>query len=365
MVKGELVTGDGWISDDSSFYGSENEQDRLHSLGDKFRPKHSLTAQILDLNTRLATLRAQSQPGVMSAIETVSMSGASVSNEAAQSSNSFTGNKPPNLLLNRKAMEEAQLARLGKRPRDPSPEPVLFNPGQGSPDAWQLGESVDEFMKRLPPLTTPVFTCPWIWVHNPHFDARDKNKVTSHRADEFRSRGNDVLDQSLQAREQIQSRGLHGPRGVLTKSLNEESKALQQRITNLAVECGIVSGKWMLFPKLEEVNGVWSKVVEGVINNHLGPTAKVAPDEGKPGDRLICIYTKDYRDEEDVLRVLQELEMMGLLPSGRSIYYKSDAFTYLDLYKQTASNFKMMAAARVSKAPTLSGKKQKTLNSYF
>lgn len=50
----------------------------------------------------------------------------------------------------------------------------------------------------------------------------------------------------------------------------------------------------MLFPKLEEVTGVWKKVVEGVINNRLGPTAKVAPDEGKPVDRLICVYTKVY-----------------------------------------------------------------------
>jgi hypothetical protein len=29
-----------------------------------------------------------------------------------------------------------------------------------------------------------------------------------------------------------------------------------------------------------------------VVNNRLGSTAKVAPDEGKPGERLICIYTK-------------------------------------------------------------------------
>jgi hypothetical protein len=48
----------------------------------------------------------------------------------------------------------------------------------------------------------------------------------------------------------------------------------------------------MLFPKLEEVTSVWKRVVEGVINDRLGPSAKVAPDEGKPGDRLICIYTK-------------------------------------------------------------------------
>jgi len=131
----------------------------------------------------------------------------------------------------------------------------------------------------------------------------------------------------------------------------------------------------MLFPRLEEVTQVWKRVVEGVIDGRLGPTAKVAPDEGKPDDRLICIYTKDFRDEDDVLRVLQELETMGLLPSGRSIYYKSDAFTYLDLYKQTASeyglqaslytSYKMMAAGKVAKAASSSKKKQSTLNNYF
>jgi hypothetical protein len=76
---------------------------------------------------------------------------------------------------------------------------------------------------------------------------------------------------------------------------------------------------------------------------------------------------------------------MGLVTTGRSIYYKSDAFTYLDLYKQTASDyglqaslytsFKMMAAAKVAKATSssgktasrkiLSGKKPSTLNGYF
>jgi hypothetical protein len=66
---------------------------------------------------------------------------------------------------------------------------------------------------------------------------------------------------------------------------------------------------------------------------------------------------------------------MGLLTSGRSIYYKSDAFTYLDLYKQTASeyglqaslytSFKMMAAAKVSKGSSSAQNKQKSLNSYF
>jgi hypothetical protein len=164
-------------------------------------------------------------------------------NDGAPTSHSLANNKPLNFLDERRAMEEARLARLGKRKREPSPEPVLFNPGQGSPDAWQLNESAEDFVRRLPPLTTSIYTCAWIWAHNPHFDVHDKSKFTSHRADEFRSCGADLLGQSLQTRQQMQSKGLHGPKAALTRSLNQESKDLQQRITDLAVECGILSGK--------------------------------------------------------------------------------------------------------------------------
>lgn len=131
----------------------------------------------------------------------------------------------------------------------------------------------------------------------------------------------------------------------------------------------------MLFPKLEEVTQVWKKVIAGVIDGRLGPTAKVATDEGNPGDRLICVYTKDFRDENDVLRVLQEVEAMGLLTSGRSIYYKSDAYTYLDIYGKTAAeyglqaslynSYKMMATGRIVKAESSSRKKQSKLNNFF
>jgi hypothetical protein len=140
-------------------------------------------------------------------------------------------------------MEEARLVRLGKRKHEPSPEPIVFNPGQDSPDAWQLGESAEDFVKRLPPLTTSVFTCTWIWVHNPHLDPRDKDAYTMHRADEFRSSGSDLLSQSIQARQQIVIQGLHRPKAAITRSLNQERKALQQRITDLAVKCDILSGK--------------------------------------------------------------------------------------------------------------------------
>lgn len=35
---------------------------------------------------------------------------------------------------------------------------------------------------------------------------------------------------------------------------------------------------------------------------------------------------------------------MGFMSSGRTIYYKTDAFTYLNLYKQTASEYGLQAS---------------------
>lgn len=167
---------------------------------------------------------------------------ASLAKEAAAPKGPMNHNTS-DFLRDRRAMEEERLARQGPRKRSPSPTKVLFNPGQGSADAWQLGESVDDFVRRLPPLSTSVFTCAWIWAHNPHFDVREKNKVVSHRVDEFRNRGTELLGHSLQARQQLQGKHLHGSKAALTKSLNGESRALQHRISDLAVECGVLSGK--------------------------------------------------------------------------------------------------------------------------
>ena len=70
--------------------------------------------------------------------------------------------------------------------------------------------------------------------------------------------------------------------------------------------------QWMLFLSIKDLDRIWRSVVDGVINNRLGPTAKVTPDEGRSGERLICVYTKDFRDEDDIRRVLRELVSMGV-----------------------------------------------------
>lgn len=147
--------------------------------------------------------------------------------------------------VDRKAMEQERLARQGKRKREvsptSSPKHQLFNPLEGQFYAWQLGEPVDDFIRRLPPFTTPISTCPWIWAANPHRNPRDKSPEP--RVEDFTSRGIALLEESLQTRRNIQKEGARGPRGMVTRQLSQESKALQERITSLAKDTHVLSGK--------------------------------------------------------------------------------------------------------------------------
>ncbi|KAF3035669.1 hypothetical protein E8E12_003898 [Didymella heteroderae] len=348
----DLVAGAGWISDDSSFYGDENEQDYQASLSNENTPKAFWSSHSKDLNAIVSPAKLQARKEVASDVD------ATPTKKPMPLTTSTRANRLPGIsALDKKVMEEERLARLGKgkRKRETSPEPTprreIFNSMEGHPFSWQLGETADAFIKRVPPPP---------------------------RVAAFKDRGSKLLADSLQRRDEIQEKGRLGPRSTVTRAWNQEAKVLQQSLTKLAVETGVLSGKWMLFPKEQEVNRTWRTVVEAVITDRLGPITKVAPDDGKD-ERLICVYTKDFRDEEDVLRVLKELEVMDLLGGGRNIYYKSDAFTHLDLYSATANKYglqaslyngaKMLAAARTAELSasqnTASQQERRVLKSFY
>ncbi|KAF3046757.1 hypothetical protein E8E11_005854 [Didymella keratinophila] len=373
----DLVVGAGWISDDSSFYGDENEQDYQESLSNENTPKAFWSSHSKDLNAIVSPTKLQARKELASDLD------ATPTRKPMPLTTSTRANKLPGFsVLDRKDMEEERLARLGKgkRKRETPPEPTprreLFNPMEGQPFCWQSGETADAFVKRVPPRSTSALTCEWIWAANPYRDPRDKSAAP--RIAAFKDRGAKLLADSLQRRDEIQEKGRLGSRITVTRAWNQEAKALQQDLTKLAVETGVLSGKWMLFPMEPEVNRTWKTVVEAVITDRLGPTAKVASDEGKD-ERLICVYTKDFRDKDDILRVLRELEDLGLLGQDRSIYYKSDAFTYLDLYSSTASKYglqaslynssKMLAAARAAELSasqnTASQHERRILKSFY
>jgi len=146
---------------------------------------------------------------------------------------------------------------------------------------------------------------------------------------------------------------------AVAKARDERVKIIQ----DTAVELKCTTGKWMLFPHATDINAIWSVIVRSTVLNELGIAAKVAPDNGDDrSPRLICIYTIDFTDIEDVTKVLRKLKDLGLVETkGRPIYYKCDAYTHLDIKSGNEWGIK---ASLYSSADLLKPKEQK-LDAFF
>ncbi len=96
------------------------------------------------------------------------------------------------------------------------------------------------------------------------------------------------------------------------------------------------SGKWLIFAPTEQVDEIWDKIKNAVKNGLLGNRAKVAPIRSARVDeftgkqrQVICVYTYDWKDEKDVMRIREELRKLGVI---EKLSYKSDADTMAGKY---------------------------------
>ena len=218
----------------------------------------------------------------------------------------------------------------------PSTTKSLYNMYEGDSTGRQLSETVATFLSRCPPLTTHILNHgPWIYIANP----RTKFRASSEDRAAFKARGQELLEDFKAVKTRTEASMAGKAKATISKKLAPSRKKLETDILAAAKEKGCTSGKWMLFPMPDDVNSWWSLVAHGTAAGELGHAAKVATDDGS-GDRqarLICIYTENFEDKADVKRVLERLVGMGLVkrkgPVGeeRGIYYKADAYTYLDI----------------------------------
>jgi hypothetical protein len=93
-------------------------------------------------------------------------------------------------------------------------------------------------------------------------------------------------------------------------------------------------GKWLIFVPLSLVNAVWEKIRRATEEGNLGGSAKVAtarpnPNATNPNTKVICVYTYDWTDENDVKRIREELRQLGVTSK---IPYKADQETYSGMY---------------------------------
>lgn len=209
----------------------------------------------------------------------------------------------------------------------------LNNRGKGVDNTRQLSESVSEFLDRLPPATTASSKIgPWIWIWNPYFRETSDSDLES-----YLDRCTPMLDDLMARRAQLEAENPGKVKGAVTRLYNPHQLSVTDQIYSIAKQTRVLSGKWMLFPYVEEVHRVWSKVCEATANADLGVGAKVASMDRDALSsrnaklRLICVYTKDFSDKKDVERVLRELIRIKVVKLGTSIYYKADAMTHLDV----------------------------------
>ncbi|KAG0647124.1 hypothetical protein D0Z07_6932 [Hyphodiscus hymeniophilus] len=256
---------------------------------------------------------------------------------AAFSPDEWWANKTPSLT-------EIANAGLSGKPKEATA--TLYNPYQGrryADCARQLEESVEDFLARLPPATTRVSSTtpyvPWIYIANPYRKApalrqgenvekelEEGPPVENRDLKKFETMGKSLLEELSGIKHAIEERKAGQSKASITKAVNVE----KERIIR----------KWMMFCPPQEVNAVWSVVARATAQNDLGIVAKVAPDNGRGDVRLICIYTKDFNDIEDVTRVLGKMKNIGLFESKDVLYYKCDAYTYLNLTSKNPYNIK-------------------------
>ncbi len=98
------------------------------------------------------------------------------------------------------------------------------------------------------------------------------------------------------------------------------------------------SGKWMVWVKSDVADFAWVGVRDATRGGKLGGWAKVATSASsktqQSGEHVLCVYTYDYEDTADVMRVRQALRDLGF---RQRIPYKrnsdTDQLRYGDNYQ--------------------------------
>jgi len=93
------------------------------------------------------------------------------------------------------------------------------------------------------------------------------------------------------------------------------------------------AGKWLIFQEPDVVDAAWKKVRDATVAHELGISAKVSTAKPNPDSRdnrkVIYVYTKDWVDEADVMRVREKLRELGFVDR---IGYKRNIETFAGEY---------------------------------
>ncbi|KAK5684328.1 hypothetical protein LTS10_004195 [Elasticomyces elasticus] len=349
MSAPELVDAAGYISDESDFYGDEKMQKKLERKVTKTikrrldvmeTPFTKAMAKRIKLDSESPALPTPSPtPEVRSKPSENVLDFLNSRPQVAAMQGTHTKNLEPK-------RKEPPRTLKGKKDSDLVEAPDYH---KGSASAWQRNETVVAYLRRMPIADPSTFSPDgWLWVSAPqqpyaHLKHRAKTDV-----DAFKEAAFPMLGKLLELRAKMEKALPDKSPATITRKMGPYRDTLEDDLLTLAVETRTTCGKWMLFPTEEDVARVWRLVAEGTAEGKLGPTSKVATYDPDSKTRVICVYTYNFADTPDVRRVLDGLVDLNLVSrTDKAIYYKCDAYTYLDIMSD--NDYKIKASLYGSK----------------
>jgi len=185
----------------------------------------------------------------------------------------------------------------------------------GSRITKRKSESIDEFISRVLPSRTSSDVAPWIQIH-------DKNWTEDSACEHFDQFLDEVENIKKDIAEQIEKRE--------NQTLKAIGSLARARILSTAANRMVLSGKWLLFPDTPDaIDGAWKIIAKETYAGTLGSSSKILTRNMSNNDKyqpqVICVYTKDFRDIQDVARVCKR----NALRIKPTIYRRDDDFEAL------------------------------------
>lgn len=112
-------------------------------------------------------------------------------------------------------------------------------------------------------------------------------------------------------------------------------KLSEEVIDELAKHIRLLTGKWLIYAQRKSVDEVWRKI-EKLAKDRKIWEAKVSTAASSKNSHVICVYTKNYFDEKDVMSVRETLRSIGI---ENELSYKPDIYTVLGIYSDTKDMF--------------------------
>lgn len=115
------------------------------------------------------------------------------------------------------------------------------------------------------------------------------------------------------------------------KLLDSGRPATFQTVRELALNHGVLSGKWLMHLEAGfKVDHAWECVARAALDGKIS-SAKVSPYDPSGNTRhVICVYNQNFTDESEVIRLDSIIRATGV---KCPLYYKPDVYTYLGIYR--------------------------------